>query len=117
MKSAFALATALLATAAATPAFAEGSAPAASIESPTTAARPFTLGAQLELLPAGSWTMKISDRDGGNVRGEDDGDMKTAFGIGATFAYDVASNVSLGLAPRLVFGAGADVPNAPSMNE
>ena len=107
MMSRLAIATALFGTLVASPAFAQESttpppaaAPAAEVEASAQPAKPFSLGAQLELLPVGSMDVTIS---GPVINGSDSTSTSTAFGLSATFGYDVTPNISIGAAPRLLF--------------
>lgn len=59
------------------------------------------IGAQAQILPAGSVDIAVGDED-------ESFDLKTAFGIVGTVDYRVHPNFSVGAAPRLIFGVKPD---------
>jgi hypothetical protein len=109
MKSRIAIASALLGTLVASPAFAQestiqpptASAPAAAVEQAAQPAKKLSLGAQLELLPGGS----VEFGAGGQSQTFD---LETAFGLSAVFGVDITPNISIGAAPRVIFGIKGD---------
>ena len=62
-----------------------------------------SLGAQIDLLPTGTLTT-----DGAGPPIDGDYDAAFAFGIGVNFDYDLTPNISIGLAPRVIFNVIAD---------
>jgi hypothetical protein len=115
MKSRIATATALLGTLVATPVFAqEGAAPATSVTEAATPAPRFTAGAQLELMPTGSFDIAVT---GSGVHAERSFDTHTAFGITGVFAYDVTRFLSIGVAPRLVTGVNFTAPKGTDQQD
>jgi hypothetical protein len=54
------------------------------------------VGVQLELVPTGSLTIKSGPIDESHS-------AAFAYGVGGTFDYDVTPNISVGLAPRIIF--------------
>jgi hypothetical protein len=121
MKSRIAIATALFGTLVASPAFADdgstpppAAAPAAEVEASAPAAKAFSIGAQLELQPAGSMDTTLS---GPVLNGRDSDSTQLAYGISGNIGYDVASNVSIGFVPRLVFGVKADSATGDAAKE
>ncbi len=61
----------------------------------------FKLGAQLELIPVGNIAIKAGPIDGNT-------DTSTAYGVGMNFDYDLTPNISVGAAPRIIFGIASD---------
>jgi opacity protein-like surface antigen len=62
----------------------------------TSAAKKVSVGAQIDLLPAGTLTL---DAPGLNVSS----DAGFAYGVGLNASYDLTPNISIGLAPRIIF--------------
>jgi hypothetical protein len=112
MKSRFVTTACLLGTLVATPVFAQEDPAAPPAASVTEAAKPaprFTVGAQLELMPTGSFDISLSGPTG---NADASFDTTTAFGVSGVFAYDVTRNLSIGVAPRLIMGVNFTVPDA-----
>jgi hypothetical protein len=73
-------------------------------------AKKMRVGAQLELVPAGSLETNVLGRSQST-------DTAFAYGIGGSLDYDLTPMISIGVAPRLVFNLKGDADGAEAAKE
>jgi hypothetical protein len=76
----------------------------------TAVEKKFKLGAQLELVPLGKAEIKLNGASATQ-------DADTAYGVGLNFDYDVTPYISVGFAPRLIFGLKKDGSTSDNTDE
>jgi hypothetical protein len=80
------------------------------VASSTAVEKKFKLGAQLELVPVGKAEVKLGGESAS-------ADADTAYAVGMNFDYDVTPYISIGLAPRLIFGLKSEKSTSDSTDE